>query len=278
MSGLFFKNLFTKNTLINFVSISLLAFSLSACASTQNTVQDPFEPVNRVMFGVHNTLDKAILKPTAQVYGFLPEPARDGVGNFFFNLGEPFTMINGALQGKFDKAGTALARFSVNTTIGIGGLFDVASRMGLEKHKEDFGQTLGHYGMGPGPYLFIPVLGPSSIRDGAGQLATAGLDSTAWDEAGVADSTYVGMTALAGIHARHGGLTLLDEIEKSSVDYYASVRSLYLQNRASAIQDGETNIDDLPDLDELDELDAFDDDAYDAPNQNVRPVKEPDYK
>ncbi|MGC6511732.1 MAG: VacJ family lipoprotein [Parvibaculales bacterium] len=252
-----------------FFLITFMAFGLGACASPGAGTFDPLEPVNRVMFDVHNSIDRAVLKPAAKVYGVLPEPARQGVGNFFSNLGEPFSMVNNLLQGKITRAGSSLARFGINSTIGLAGLIDVASAMGIEQHKEDFGQTLGHYGVAPGPYIFIPVLGPTTLRDGAGQIGTTTLDSNAWDEAGVTDAEYAGATVLNGLHFRHEGLELLDEIEKSSIDYYASVRSLYLQNRASEIKDGKTDIDDLPDIDMFDE----DEDYYQDTS-----VKEKDYK
>ncbi|MGC6472275.1 MAG: VacJ family lipoprotein [Parvibaculales bacterium] len=260
----------TTTKFSRFLLIFFMAFGLSACASTSNGTYDPLEPVNRVMFDVHNSIDRAVLKPAAKAYGILPEPARQGVGNFFSNLGEPFSMVNNLLQGKFTKAGASLARFGINSTIGLAGLIDVASAMGIERHKEDFGQTLGHYGVGPGPYIFIPVLGPTTLRDGAGQVGTTTLDSNAWDEAGVTDSEYAGATVLNGLHFRHEGLDLLDEIEKSSIDYYASVRSLYLQNRASEIKDGKTDIDDLPDLDMFDDEDGYYDDASDNKEKDFK--------
>ncbi len=245
--------------IIQFFLITFMVFNFAACAASQNSTPDPFEPVNRVMFNIHNSIDKTVLIPVTRAYGVLPERARKSVGNFFSNLSDPFSMVNNLLQGKPIRASSSLARFGINSTLGLGGLFDVASSWGLEKHPEDFGQTLGYYGIGTGVYIFIPILGPKTLRDGIAQISSASLTSTAYDGVDISDAVYLGTTALNGIHARHSGLALLEEIEKSSVDYYASVRSLYLQNRASQINDGKLDIDDLPDLDMLDDFDEEDD-------------------
>ncbi len=143
----------------------------SGCATTSGTTdpkdpKDPWEPLNRSIYGFNDAVDKAVLKPVAQGYVWvLPEFARAGVSNFFENLGDVGTGINNVLQGKVAAGGSDLGRFAVNSVVGIFGLWDVATPLGLEKHYEDFGQTLGWWGMRSGPYLVIPLLGPSTLRD-----------------------------------------------------------------------------------------------------------------
>ena len=137
----------------------------AGCAGTP--ANDPLEPVNRAVFKFNDGLDRVLLQPVAKGYrSALPQPVRHGVGNFFGNLGEPLIAFNNLLQGKFDQSMTEVARFGTNSVFGIFGLIDVATSLGIEKHNEDFGQTLGRWGVGGGPYLVLPVLGPSTLRDG----------------------------------------------------------------------------------------------------------------
>jgi phospholipid-binding lipoprotein MlaA len=212
---------------------------------------DPLEGGNRVMFGVNQVLDKVLLRPVSVVYReVLPGFAQDGVRNFMNNLNAPVIFANDVLQGETDRAGVTLARFGINSTIGLGGLFDVASEFDLPYHDEDFGQTLGTWGLGEGPYLYFLVMGPTNARDLTGFVVDRGLDPLTYVNWGDEDLEYapIARTALNVIDLRARNIDTLDEIERSSVDYYASIRSLYRQSRADAIRNGAPSKD-LPDFD-----------------------------
>ena len=154
------------------LSVALLVAVLAGCATQRApSPRDPIEPVNRQIFEVNEALDRGVFKPVAEAYSaVLPDPVRTGIRNFFSNLWEPWTAVNQALQGKFVMAGSDVLRFLTNSTIGVVGIFDVASDFELPKHSEDFGQTLAVWGVGFGPYIVLPILGPSSVRDGLGYV------------------------------------------------------------------------------------------------------------
>ena len=235
--------------------ILTVLFFLTGCAGLNTEQSDPLESFNRSMFAVNQGLDKVILKPTAQVYGVLPQPVKMGVGNVLANLSLPVTFLNQTMQGETASAGNTLVIFSVNSTIGILGIFDVASGLGVRHQREDFGQTLAVYGVGSGPYIFLPILGPGNPRDLIGRAGDAVINPIYWagnndDE----DDIRLGVTLISGIHAREGALELLEELENTSVDYYTTVKSLYIQNRDSEIKNGATNIDDLPEIDDFDDF------------------------
>ena len=228
---------------------------LTGCASSNAGQSDPFESFNRSMFAVNQGLDKVVLKPTAQVYSILPQPIRIGVGNVLSNLSLPVTFFNETMQGEASSAGNTLLRFTINSTIGLAGIFDLATGLGLKHSREDFGQTLGAYGVGSGPYIFLPILGPGNPRDLIGRASDTVINPVYW--AGSNDDENdirLGVTLISGIHARENALELLEELENTSVDYYATVRSLYLQNRESEIRNGATDIDALPEIDDLDDF------------------------
>ncbi|MDZ4738734.1 MAG: VacJ family lipoprotein [Alphaproteobacteria bacterium] len=211
---------------------------------------DPFEGGNRVMFDINQVLDEVLLRPVAVVYrAVLPDFAQDGVRNFMNNLNSPVIFANDVLQGEGDRAGTTLLRFGINSTIGVGGLFDVAKEFDLPYHDEDFGQTLGTWGAGEGPYFYFLVMGPSNVRDFTGFVVDRGLDPLTYVNWGDDDLEYVplGRTVLNVIDLRARNIDTLDEIERASVDYYASIRSLYRQSRADAIRNGAPSTD-LPDF------------------------------
>ena len=205
-------------------------------------VKDCFEPINRVTFAVNQGLDKVIFKPVAIGYRALPSTVRTGVSNALDNLSNLVTIPNNVLQGDLKKAGVNTGRFVINTTIGIVGLFDVAQNLGFpEYEREDYGQTLGVMGVGPGCYLVLPVLGPSTIRDTAGSFINI-VGGDPWYNASVngnneylSDSDYLASRVLGGIDFRAKNLDSLDNLEKNSMDFYASVRSLYLQDRQQKI-------------------------------------------
>jgi phospholipid-binding lipoprotein MlaA len=212
---------------------------------------DPFEGANRVFFDVNQTLDNVLLRPVAVVYKHVtPDFAQDGVRNFMNNLNSPVIFANDVLQGETDRAGVTLLRFGINSTIGVGGLIDVAKHFDIPYHDEDFGQTLGTWGVGEGPYLYFLVMGPSNARDITGFVVDRGLDPVNYVNWGNDDLEYVPVarTVLNVIDIRARNIETLDEIERSSVDYYASIRSLYRQSRADAIRNGAPSTD-LPDFD-----------------------------
>ena len=236
----------------------LMAFAVTACASSNRVdtgfdeTNDPIEGFNRQMFAVNMTLDRYVLRPVAKGYLYVPEPARISVRNFLDNLSSPVTLANDSLQGEWARASVTSARLVINSTLGVLGFFDPASRWGFEKHSEDFGQTLGSYGVGAGPYIYLPILGPSPPRDFFG----FGVDSAIDPITHIFDDEpekAVGVFVVKGIDSRATNMNIIDEIERTSVDYYASVRSLYRQNRESEIANGETNLDALPDIDDLDD-------------------------
>tara|TARA_E500000178_G_C17019075_1_gene754544 strand:+ start:912 stop:1685 length:774 start_codon:yes stop_codon:yes gene_type:complete len=213
--------------------------------SNEGEVKDCFEKLNRATFALNMGLDKVIFKPISKVYRKLPSPIRTGTGNALNNLTNLVTIPNNILQGDFRSAGNNSARLLINTTLGIAGIFDPANSFGFEKReKEDFGQSLGAMGVGEGCYLVLPVLGPSTIRDTVGSLiAMNGGD--VWHNVTVRDdeeyvrefkeSDYWASRVASGVDFRAKNLEAFDAMEKNSVDLYATVRSLYLQDRKKKI-------------------------------------------
>ena len=200
---------------------------------------DPAEPFNRAMYDVNNAVDRAVLRPVAQGYrAVVPAPVRTGVRNVLANLRSPVIAVNDALQGETQRLGTTLGRFLLNTTLGVGGIFDVAKELGLPPHSEDFGQTLAVYGVGEGPFLFIPLLGPSNPRDLVGFVAGILADPFTWltfGNAQVANTAQYVRTGVTAVDTRESVLDPLDEVERTSLDPYATLRSAYRQRRARAI-------------------------------------------
>ena len=205
-------------------------------------VKDCFEPLNRITFSVNMGLDKVIFKPVAKGYRVLPSPVRTGISNALDNLSSLVTIPNNVLQGELKKAGINTGRFAINTTIGVLGIFDVAEKIGFpEYEKEDYGQTLGTLGIGPGCYLVLPVIGPSTVRDAAGSFINV-MGGDPWYNASMngnneylSDSTYFTSRVLGGIDFRAKNIDSFENLEKNSMDFYASVRSLYLQDRQKKI-------------------------------------------
>ncbi len=200
-------------------------------------LNDPLEPTNRAIFAFNQAVDRAIIKPVAQGYRrAVPEFGRDRVDDFLTNASEPLTFIHDVLQGEFSRAGTTAGRFVLNTTFGVLGIMDVAEPMGLPGHSEDFGQTLAVWGVPDGPYLMLPLLGPSNPRDGVGRGVDWFADPvTIGANEGDLDGFTWGRMGGDAINTREKYLDVLDDIERSSLDYYASIRSMYRQNRARRI-------------------------------------------
>ncbi|MDP6588275.1 MAG: VacJ family lipoprotein [Alphaproteobacteria bacterium] len=199
-------------------------------------ISDPLEGFNRAVFFLNDGLDTILIRPIAYLYGnILPPFVKRRVRNFFTNVNEPVTFANDLLQLEFEDAGVIGARFLVNSTVGLAGLFDVASEIGLEPHKADFGQTLYSYGTGPGPYLVLPLLGPSNLRDSTGLVVDAVLNPFTWL---LEPEENIAIAVGKGLVRREELLVPLDSLRESSVDYYAALRSLYYQDRAVALGRG----------------------------------------
>ena len=221
------------------VAFALFAL-LGGCATVPpNAGQDPRDPLesfNRQMFAFNEGLDKVVLKPLAQAYDtVLPQPVQDCFSNGFSNLREPSNAINNLLQGKGADAVSDVCRFAVNTTVGLLGCFDVASSMALERHREDFGQTLGKWGLGQGPFLVLPLFGPSSFRDGIGLGVETVLDVNFWLSNVSARNTIFGVRT---VNARDELLKTDDLISGAALDKYTFVRDGYLQRRRNQVHDG----------------------------------------
>ena len=214
----------------------------SLSAKENGIVKDCFENINRGVFAFNKALDNILFEPIAKGYRILPSPIRSGASNALGNLTNVVTIPNNILQGEIKKAGNNTARFAINTTIGILGLFDPASKLGFEKlDKEDYGQTLATWGVGEGCYIVLPVLGPSTARDTFASLATF-MGGDAWYNVTVRNDTqyfsevdYYSSRLTSGIDFRAKNFDSIENLEKNSLDFYASVKSLYLQDRQQKI-------------------------------------------
>jgi len=255
------------------IAAAVLAATISGCATPPDrsdpeayaeyqAINDPLEPLNRTVFGFNQAIDAMFLRPLADFYRLLlPPPLREGVHNILSNLRSPVVLANDLLQGEFERAGTTTGRFLINSTLGVGGLADWASDFGLPHHNEDFGQTLAVWGSPEGPFLMLPLVGPSNPRDAVGiavdslildpfgLLGTLNMD-TQWMR--TLSYARLGMTI---IDARSQNTEELDDLQKSSLDFYAALRSLYRQYRLAEIWQGQPppgeegpSLDDLPSI------------------------------
>jgi phospholipid-binding lipoprotein MlaA len=220
---------------------SLLALAIvvlaSGCATTSGSnPRDPWEPMNRSIFEFNDSADKAVMKPLAQTYvKVIPGPAREGVHNFFENIADVGTGLNNILQGKPGQGVSDLGRFVVNTTVGIFGLWDVATPMGLDKHTEDFGQTLGVWGVPSGPYFVIPFLGPSTARDAPARAVDPGWY---YGQAIDSSSVYWSLWGLDQVRNRANLLKAESVLDQAALDRYTFVRDAWLQRRRNQVYDG----------------------------------------
>ena len=248
------------------LTLSILVFAFNANAASDgdltlkknkpSEIKDCFENINRATFAFNQALDGVIFKPVASAYRVLPTPVKSGVSNSLDNLSNLVTIPNNIIQGDLRKAGINSGRFVINTTIGILGLIDVAKILGLpEYEKEDYGQSLAKLGVGPGCYLVMPVLGPSTVRDTAASLASV-MGGDAWynvtvknDTQHFSDMDYYLSRLTAGVDFRAKNYDSIENLEKNSVDFYASVKSLYLQDRQQKILNSNGTIEAMNDSD-----------------------------
>ena len=245
------KNL---KAILSIVLIQLMVVSFAS--AEEKEVKDCFEKINRATFAFNMALDKVLFRPVASGYRKLPSPIRTGTSNALNNLSNLVTIPNNILQGDFKAAGNNSVRFIINTTIGIVGIFDPANAMGFEKlEKEDFGQTFGAMGIGEGCYLVLPVIGPSTVRDAFGSIVSM-TGGDAWYNVTVRNDTqyfkesdYYYSKLTEGVDFRAKNLESFDSLEKNSVDFYATVRSLYIQDRQRKIKNLKVKTDTLDDSD-----------------------------
>ena len=213
----------------------LAALTLSACATTGGDPRDPWEGVNRKTYAFNDALDRAVMKPIAQGYQKVtPRFAQEGVNNFYSNLEDIGTTLNNLAQGKVKQGASDAARFVVNTVVGVFGLWDVATPMGLEKHDEDFGQTLGWYGVPPGPYVVIPLLGPSSARDAPARV----IDPAWFYNDYLPDRVYWSFWGVDKVRTRANLLKAGNILDDAALDPYTFVRDAWLQRRRNQVFDG----------------------------------------
>lgn len=235
------------------------AIALSGCTTTayvdetaKKEANDPIEGVNRSFFAVNEQLDNVAIEPVARGYRKAVDPGfRIAIHNFFRNLGEPVTFVNDVLQGNLGRASKTFGRATINSTIGFLGVADAAGAMGIPYHHEDFGQTLAVWGIPEGPYLFFPLIGPKPPRDLIGGIVDVFANPFFWANEPIIDGVMMSKPVVQGIDIRERNLENLDRLEETSVDFYASIRSLYRQRREYEIRNGESNFEDLPDLEQF---------------------------
>jgi len=249
---------------LSFFNISLLGpteLLAEEYPQSEQIISDPFEGMNRGIFWFNNQVDQYILEPVAEGYTYVvPKPVRRSVGNFFENLNYPVYLVSDILQLKFKQVGNHTGRFVINTTLGIGGLFDVATGFGFEQHSEDVGAAFGYHGVGTGPYIMLPFLGPSNARDFVGLVADYFLDPVTYiglDSAASTDLETIGYVATGSelVNTRAELIQAIDTAKDASIDYYSFVKNSYIQSRQGLIYDGFP-----PEEDDFDE--DFDDEEF----------------
>ena len=242
-----------KNFKIIIIALVLIAFA----SFKANAVEECFEKVSRSVFKFNMAFDNVILEPVAKGYNKLPDPIKDGTSNFTSNIATLLSIPNSLLQGNIKQVGHSTGSFLINTTFGILGIFNPAEKMGLKPHKEDVGQTLGSYGFGPGCYLVLPILGPSSARDSIGLLADTFIDPFAHvtirenELFGISgnDIDYFSVAGVTAVDFRADNDQNFESIEKNSLDLYSSLKSVYLQSRENKIRNSIENEDEWGSLD-----------------------------
>lgn len=259
-----------KKWLSKVSGIAAIAVILSGCATqpqTQDDVNDPLEGMNRAVHGFNDAFDTLLLRPAATFYrAMLPPPVQDGIHNLLSNLSSPIIFVNDLLQGETERAGVTLSRFAINTTIGLLGINDAAEEMGYKKHSEDFGQTLAVWGVGEGPYIVLPIFGPSNPRDAVGLVVEYFADPVnIWANNTNRDGLPLTRSIAGAIDKRSHYYEAIEDIRKNSLDPYAAMRSYYRQGRKAEILNvQEPKVSKAPDL-------SFD---FDAPSPGDEEITE----
>ena len=251
-----------KEKIVKIACVFMMVATLSACSFSQDAydndgIYDPLEPYNRVMLDINDALDQAVLEPAAQLYrSFVPRPARQGIRNFLRNLEAPAVFANEVLQGDVEGAAAAFTRFGANTVLGFGGIVDIASDMGVKYEHEDFGQTLAAWGVGDGMYIVLPLFGSSTLRDTAGFAVDVYTDPVNYAiRQGEHEELIYYRSGVDIIDTREAYLDLIKDLRMNSLDYYASLRSVYYQRRNAMIRDMDPDHGSaaIPDYDETDD-------------------------
>ena len=241
-----------RSLLLTVVLLSALTAGCSTRDPEALAQNDPYEPTNRAVFKMNKAIDNAVAKPVAKFYNHaVPVPVRDSIHNALTNLDKPVVFGNDILQGEGRRAGETLERFTLNSTLGVAGLFDVATVFGVPDHSEDFGQTLGVWGAGEGPYLMIPFMGPDPPRDLAGDVADIFMDPLTYIKFHGSDTWYAVRTGVDVLDLRARNVNTVEQIERTSIDFYATTRSLYRQYRNAEIRNGAPAPQDTPDTPDL---------------------------
>jgi len=229
--------------------VAVLGVLVAGCATDPQAPDDPLEPMNRFFFDINQRLDRHAALPAATFYSSaVPGSVRGSVHNVLSNLGGPVTVVNDVLEAEFENAGIAAGRFLINSTIGVAGIFDVASDWGMGRRDRDFGETLGTYGIAPGPYLVLPLAGPSAVRDVAGSYVDGFFSPLYYVH--YDGRQYVGLvkSGLGTMDTRSSNIVTYRDIERASVDYYATMRAYYLQRRARQVEEKNVQTAELPDF------------------------------
>src|SRR3984957_3436226 len=239
----------------NLLFVCLFGLVAAGCASASDqeatAADDPLEPMNRYFFDLNERLDRHAALPAATFYNdTLPNPARQGIHNFLDNLGGPVNIANDLLQTQFTNAGKAAARFVINTTVGVAGIFDVATGWGLPARNRDFGETLGGYGVPQGPYLVLPFRGPTAVRDIGGDYVDGFFSPLYYLHVQYAGKQYVGLvkSTIGSVDSRANNIVTYRDIERASVDFYATMRDYYRQRRQRQVEDTSAPTAELPDF------------------------------
>lgn len=249
-----------KTLSMSSLAIASICLFLSACTTTGNQsdaaqayrleANDPYEDANRAIFAFNDGVDEAILEPISSHYGkILPKPVQTGVNNIVRHVRSPIIFTNDVLQGEMGRAGDTLGRFTVNTLFGFFGIWDVAQEMGIEYHSEDFGQTLAVWGVPSGPYIMMPLLGPGNLREHLGSTVDMVFQPMNWWSGEDALIVNGSVRAMRVVQTRADNIERIGDLKKTSLDYYASVRSFYQQNRESEILNGKQSDEDLDEFD-----------------------------
>ena len=234
------------------ISLLILVFTVFIFSQTVKSAEECFESTSRAVFKFNMALDDILLEPIAKGYNKLPDPVKSGTSNFTSNIGTLLSIPNNLLQGNFKQLGHSVGSFALNTTVGIFGFLNPAEKIGLKPHKEDVGQTLGSYGMGPGCYFVLPIFGPTTARDSLGMVADTFLDPFAHitlrekELLSISGNEldYFSVKGVAAVDFRSDNITNFNSLEKNSIDLYSSLKSVYLQDRERKIKNSDSDQDD----------------------------------